>query len=132
MTEGNGEARRITLWNDSDEDRHLEVTSFGEIALNHEASDNAHPAFSKMFVKTEIDADGSVIYATRRRRSDSDPSIAMAHFVTGGPGVARTFEAETDRRAFIGRGRSIAEAQVFDPGARLRERQASCSIRSWR
>lgn len=119
LTEGNGEVRRITLWNDADEDRHLEVTSFAEIALNHEASDIAHPAFSKMFVKTEIGADGSVIYATRRRRSDSDPSIAMAHFVTGGPGVARTFEAETDRRAFIGRGRSIADACAFDKGARL-------------
>lgn len=119
ISEGNGEARRITLWNDSDEDRHLEVTSFAEIALNHEASDIAHPAFSKMFVKTEIAKDGSVIYATRRKRSESDPSIALAHFVTGGPGVSRQFEVETDRRAFIGRGRSIADAQAFDKGAGL-------------
>lgn len=119
VTEGNGEARRITLWNDADEDRHLDVTSFAELALNFEAADAAHPAFSKMFVKTEIAEDGSMILATRRKRNDGDPSIALAHFVTGGQGVERSVEAETDRRAFIGRGRSIADAAAFDRDARL-------------
>ena len=119
VTEGNGEVRRITLWNDADEDRHLDVTSFAELALNFEANDAAHPAFSKMFVKTEITGDGSMIYATRQKRSDGDPSIALAHFVTGGQGVERNVEAETDRRTFIGRGRSIAEAAAFEKGSRL-------------
>ena len=119
VQEGNGEARRITLFNDSDRDRHVEVTSFAELALNFDAADDAHPAFSKMFVKTEIDLSSSTIFAERQRRSNSDPTIALAHFVTSAEGVAREVEAETDRRNFIGRGRSIVSAAAFDPAARL-------------
>ncbi len=119
VSEGNGEARRITLWNDSDQDRRLEVTSFAELALAPEAADAAHPAFSKMFVKTTIGEDGATVFAERRRRSPSDPAAMLAHFVTADAGVAREIEAETDRRAFIGRGRSIANAAAFDQGARL-------------
>ncbi|TWH30752.1 MULTISPECIES: glucoamylase family protein [unclassified Aminobacter] len=119
VQEGNGEARRLTLFNESDRDRHVEITSFAELALNFDAADNAHPAFSKMFVRTEIDHATSTIFAERQRRSNSDPTIALAHFVTSVEGVAREVEAETDRRNFIGRGRSIVNAAAFDPGARL-------------
>jgi cyclic beta-1,2-glucan synthetase len=120
VSEGNGEARRLTIWNEGDEDRHIEVTSFAELALNFEAADIAHPAFSKMFVKTEIGGeDGATIFAERQRRSTSEPTIALAHFVTSGVGIAREVEAETDRRTFIGRGRSIADAAAFDRGASL-------------
>ena len=56
---------------------------------------------------------------TRRKREPSEPDIALAHFVTDSGRTARDAEAETDRRAFIGRGRTIADAAAFDPGARL-------------
>ncbi|HRO61793.1 MAG TPA: glucoamylase family protein, partial [Burkholderiaceae bacterium] len=119
VAEGDGEARRITLWNDSDQDRHLEVTSFAELALAFAAADAAHPAFSKMFVKTEIADDGTIIFAERRPRSRADPEVTLAHFVTFDAGTPRKVEAQTDRRAFLGRGRSIADAAAFDPGVRL-------------
>ncbi len=119
VSEGNGEGRRVTLFNDGPSDRHIEVTSFAELVLGSEASDNAHPAFSKMMVETEIAADNGAIFATRRKRDAGEPDIAMVHFVTDPSGLARDTEAETDRRAFIGRGRSIADAAAFDPGARL-------------
>ena len=119
ISEGNGEGRRITLYNDSATDRHIEVTSFAELVLGNEASDNAHPAFSKMFVETEIAPSNGAIFATRRKRDKSEPDITMVHFVTDPAGPSRDAEAETDRRAFIGRGRTIADAAAFDPGARL-------------
>ena len=119
VSEGNGEGRRITLYNESTSDRFIEVTSFAELVLGLEASDNAHPAFSKMFVETEIAANKGAIFATRRKRETSEPDITLAHFVTDPSGPARDAEAETDRRAFIGRGRSIVDAAAFDPGARL-------------
>src|SRR5690606_811800 len=119
-SEGNGEARHITIWNDGDRDRYIEVTSFAEVALNYEPADRAHPAFSKMFVKTEIGGeDGSTIFAERRQRSSGDPTIALAHFITTSSGPTRDVQAETDRRAFIGRGRTLADAAAFDPGAAL-------------
>jgi cyclic beta-1,2-glucan synthetase len=118
-SEGNGEARRITISNDGSEDRHIEVTSFAEIALAAEASDSAHPAFSKMFVKTEIAESGSAVFATRRKRSPGDPAIALVHFVTDDSGQSRETEAESDRRTFVGRGRTLGDAAAFDPGAKL-------------
>ncbi|MET0598352.1 MAG: glucoamylase family protein [Mesorhizobium sp.] len=123
VSECDGESRRIEIFNDGTSDRLIEITSFAELALAPEASDSAHPAFSKMFVETEIAADRTVIYATRRKRDKNDPDIAYAHFVRGGRGFGREVEAETDRRAFIGRGRSIANAAAFDRGARLAGRQ---------
>ncbi len=119
VSEGNGEGRRVTLYNDGSTDRHIEVTSFTELVLGTEASDNAHPAFSKMFVETEIAPNNGAIFATRCKRDASDPDIAMVHFVTDPSGLTRDAEAETDRRAFIGRGRTIAEAAAFDHGAKL-------------
>lgn len=119
ISEGDGEGRRVTLWNDSDANRFIEVTSFAELVLTSEANDNAHPAFSKMFVETEIGADNHVIFARRRPRASGDPVIEVAHFLDDSSGSQRVTEAETDRRAFIGRGRSIADPAAMQPGARL-------------
>lgn len=119
ISEGNGEGRRVTLYNEGNTDRHIEVTSFAELVLGSDASDNAHPAFSKMFVETEIAPNNGAIFATRRKRETSEPDITMVHFVTDPSGPARDAEAETDRRAFIGRGRTIVDAAAFDPGAKL-------------
>src|SRR6185312_8519167 len=110
---------RVTLFNDGPTDRHIEVTSFAELVLAPETSDNAHPAFSKMFVETEIAQNNGVVFASRRKRELSEHDIAAAHFVTDPSGLARDTEAETDRRAFIGRGRTIADAAAFDRGAKL-------------
>lgn len=118
-SEANGEGRRITIFNEGDRDRHLMITSYAELVLAPEASDTAHPAFSKMFVETQIAEGGNVIFARRRKRAPGDADISAAHFVTDSSGVARQTEAETDRRRFIGRGRTIANAAAFDPGAVL-------------
>ena len=90
------------------------------------------PAFSKMFVETEIAADRCAIFAKRKKRDKNDPEIALGHFVTGGAGFGRDLEAETDRRAFIGRGRTIATLppSIREPG--LPEIKVLCSIRSSR
>ncbi|GHD11235.1 GH36-type glycosyl hydrolase domain-containing protein [Tianweitania populi] len=119
VTEGDGEARRITVYNEGASERTIEITSFGEIVLAPEMADSAHPAFSKMFVETEIDPANGAIFATRRKRSPGEPDIALAHFVTTDAGGLRETEAETDRRAFIGRGRTIADPAALDPNAQL-------------
>ncbi|MET3659939.1 GH36-type glycosyl hydrolase domain-containing protein [Aquamicrobium ahrensii] len=119
ISEGHGEGRRVTLHNDGSIDRYIEVTSFAELVLAPEASDNAHPAFSKMFVETEIAENKGAIFARRKKRDPSEPDIVAVHFVTDPTGLARDTEAETDRRAFIGRGRTIADPAAMEPGARL-------------
>lgn len=117
-TEAMGEGRRLTLRNTTTRSRTIEVTSYGEIVLDRADADIAHPAFSKMFVKTAIRDDGRTITAFRNPRAAGDRVLHMAHLLAGAAD-RRPAQAETDRRAFIGRGRDLGTAAAFDAGARL-------------
>lgn len=122
-SEGCGEGRRIQLMNTTNKDRLIEVTSYGELALETMENDCAHPVFSRMFIETEIAEKGKIIFATRRKRSPSDPEICIAHFITDPTGSLPKIEAETDRSLFIGRGRSIHRPAAFDQNARFSNSQ---------
>ena len=102
------ELRRLRITNVSSRRRTLSLTSFAEIVLSPPATDSAHPAFSKMFVETEIDAALGAIVATRRPSSPDELRCwcfyqAVVH--GGGEGLSY----ETDRLRFVGRGRDAAE-----------------------
>lgn len=71
-----------------------------------------------MFVKTEIGKRGDVIRAERNKRDGNEPNIAVAHLIADNAGTTRPTEFETDRRKFLGRGRSLANAAA-DQGATL-------------
>ncbi|MDO9416651.1 GH36-type glycosyl hydrolase domain-containing protein [Pararhizobium sp.] len=118
-TEHDAEGRRITLINTGSEDRFIEVTSYSEPVISMDDADSAHPMFSKMFIRTEIGKRGDVIRAERNKRSPSDPDMCVAHLIVDNAGPDRTTEIETDRRRFLGVGRTLAEAAAFDPGAVL-------------
>ncbi|TKW63044.1 MAG: DUF3131 domain-containing protein [Paracoccus denitrificans] len=119
-TEANADGRRLTLRNRSGRDRTIEVTSYGEIVLDQPASDDAHPAFSKMFVRTEIRRNGNLIVAERRPRDPKGKASFMAHLVAGpDSALPAAAEAETDRHAYIGRGRSLSDPAALDVGATL-------------
>ena len=53
VADENAEVRRVTLNNQGDRPRVLEVTSYAEVALNSRRADQAHPAFAKLFLETE-------------------------------------------------------------------------------
>jgi len=124
------EVRKLTILNRTRRRRYLEFTSYAEFALAPHAADAAHAAFSKMFVETE--ADEGVIIAHRRLRAPDDTPLWVAHMLAGATG---NVEFETDRQTFIGRARSIADAEglgrslnarvgaVLDPIASLRCRE---------
>ena len=113
-TEHDAEGRRLTIVNTGAEDRFIEVTSYAEPVLTTDDTDNAHPLFAKMFLKTEIDPKGDVIRVTRNKRTPSEPDMQVAHLIADNAGTDRPTEAETDRRRFIGEGRTLAEARAFD------------------
>ncbi|WEX77355.1 cyclic beta-(1,2)-glucan synthase [Sinorhizobium numidicum] len=118
-TEHDAEGRRVILLNTGTEDRFIEVTSYAEPVLAMDEADSAHPAFSKMFVRTEISRQGDIIRVSRNKRSPGDPDMEVAHLVTDNAGSDRHTQAETDRRRFIGQGRTLSEAAAFDPGVSL-------------
>ena len=108
--EDDAEVRRVSITNLGSRMREVELTSYAEIVLATEASDTAHPAFSKMFVQTEFDADAGAILATRRLRSPTEVPVWAAHLaVTEGESVGQ-MQFETDRARFLGRGRNLRDA----------------------
>ncbi|OOG62411.1 glycosyl transferase family 36 [Rhodanobacter sp. B04] len=114
------ELRRLTLSNHGDRTRTLSITSYAELVLGPVGADNAHPAFSKMFVQTEWDAAHGVLLATRRRRASSEAEVWAAHALqVAGQAAGATPEYETDRARFLGRGRTLRQAQAMQPGAVL-------------
>ncbi len=105
--ECDAEVRRVSLSNMSDRVRTIEVTSYAEIVLAPRAADEAHPAFSKLFVQTEHLPSIGALLATRRRRSPQEPAVWAAHLaVTEGDAIG-SGRFETDRASFVGRGRQV-------------------------
>ena len=64
------ELRRVRITNRARDARgRIEVTSYAEVVLAPAASDALHPAFSNLFVQTEIVRERQAILCTRRPRS---------------------------------------------------------------
>ena len=96
------EIRRLLLHNRSPSTRRLEITSCLEVVLNHPAAHAAHPAFSKLFVQTELVSDLGALLARRRPRANDESWPWMVHGLVG----ADLVQWETDRLRFVGRGRT--------------------------
>ena len=105
--EDDAEVRRVSVANSGPRARVIEFTSYAEIVLAPPAADQAHPAFSKLFVETEYLAQSGVILATRRRRSPDEPEVWAAHLAVIEGKTVGSLEVETDRARFIGRGRDV-------------------------
>ncbi|MUT64825.1 glucoamylase family protein [Paenibacillus sp. NEAU-GSW1] len=102
------EVRRITLTNRGDAQKVLEVTSFLELALANPIADDAHPAFSKLFVRTAYEAGSELLVASRRKREEKDRALWATHTLTANSSAVGSVEFETDRVSFIGRGHRLS------------------------
>jgi cellobiose phosphorylase len=110
------ELRRTRFTNNSWGRRTIEVTSYAEVVLATSASDSTHPAFSNLFVQTEIFPEHHAIVCTRRPRSLNDKMPWMFHLVAVHGIAIDATSYETDRMQFIGRGNSVAAPMaMFDP-----------------
>lgn len=109
--EWNAEIRRLSLKNNSQEEKMLEVTTFVELALSEPIADAAHPAFSKLFIRTEFDPDSECLVASRRPREMHGKTVWSAHSLKVEGKKLGSIEFETDRSSFIGRGYTLALPQ---------------------
>jgi cellobiose phosphorylase len=107
------ELRRLRITNRSRTRRTIDITSYAEVVLASAAADALHPVFSNLFVETEILPQRQAILCTRRPRSRDEATHWMFHLMAvHGPGASE-FSCETDRVAFIGRGRTVAAPQAM-------------------
>jgi cellobiose phosphorylase len=119
------ELRRTTVTNRSDRTRTIEVTSYAEVVLAPAGQDLAHPAFSNLFVQTELLRAREAILCTRRPRSADEQPPWMMHLMTVQGEVAGEISFETNRLNFIGRGRTPANPAAMDHGGPLSDTEGS-------
>jgi cyclic beta-1,2-glucan synthetase len=113
--------RRLRITNSSSSRRTIEITSYTEMVLATAPADALHPAFSKLFVQTELLARPAVVLGTRRRRSPEDETpwmfqLMAVHGVRSLGNEAARVSAithETDRARFIGRGNDLVSPQAM-------------------
>ena len=117
--EDDAEVRRVSITNLGSEVREIELTSYAEIALAPKATDDAHPAFSKLFVETEFVADAGALLATRRQRTPTDTQAWAAHLAVVEGNATGDLQFETDRARFLGRGRGTRTATAVVDGSSL-------------
>jgi cyclic beta-1,2-glucan synthetase len=135
-TEDDAELRQLTVTNIGNRDREIDITSYAEVVLAPQAADEAHTAFSNLFVETEFVPEFGALLATRRPRAAGERQVWLAHVVAaeGPPGEPPQWES--DRARFLGRGRGIRSplsvtdggplsgttGAVLDPVVSLRQR----------
>jgi cyclic beta-1,2-glucan synthetase len=112
--EDDTEMRRVSITNKSSSAKELEITSYAEIVLADHASDEAHPAFSNLFVQTEILPDYRAILCTRRPRSLDETPPWLFHLMEIRGVAVETTSYETDRMQFTGRGKTLALPKAMD------------------
>jgi len=112
-TEDDIELRRISLCNRSRVARTIEVTSYAEVVMTQAATDSAHPAFSNLFVETELLPELQAIACTRRPRSGGERPPWMFHLMAVHDGTVGDTSYETSRAAFLGRARTAVDPQAM-------------------
>ncbi len=117
--EHDAEARRISISNQGDTTRDIEVTSYAEVLLTSAAADRAHRAFSNMFVQTEFEPERRALLAGRRPRAEADAPAWAVHLAVLEAEALGECEFETDRARFLGRDRSISLPHALSEAAPL-------------
>jgi len=92
------EIRRFALVNESDRPRSLTITSYAEIVLGDARDDARHPAFSKLFVRSEwLESHRALLFSRRPRSPQERPPVLLHRLVADAPSV-QLLGYETDRR----------------------------------
>jgi cyclic beta-1,2-glucan synthetase len=107
--EDDTELRNITLHNSGEETRTLELLSYFEPVLSPPKADEAHPAFANLFVESRWEPAWRALLMSRKPRLHGDAVAAAAHFLASADAHVLSVDCMTDRRAFIGRNRTLAD-----------------------
>ncbi|MGA2407189.1 MAG: glucoamylase family protein [Bacteroidales bacterium] len=119
------ELRRVQLTNRTRTNRIIDITSYTEVVLAPNESDLTHPAFSNLFVQTEIIYQRQAILCTRRPRSIDEYPPWMFHLMAVHGAEIRDITYETDRMQFIGRGNTLISPYAMTKSKSLSGSQGS-------
>jgi cyclic beta-1,2-glucan synthetase len=97
------ELRRVLLVNRSREAIELELISALDVTLASHAADEAHPAFSNLFVQADWLPVQQALRCVRTPRLQTEQTVQMAHFVASVEGQVLALRCQTDRTKWLGR-----------------------------
>jgi cyclic beta-1,2-glucan synthetase len=100
--------RRLEIQNESSRTRRITLTSYAEIVMADPRSDEAHPAFEKLFTQARHHADLGMLEFHRRRRTPEEPLVVLGHRGFSDVAADGRQTYETDRGRFLGRGGDVS------------------------
>mgnify|MGYP006203176367 CR=1 FL=1 len=103
------ELRKVVLVNRSEHPIDLELISALEVTLASPAADEAHPAFSNLFVQAHWMTDQQALRFERRPRLHTERTLQAAHFVAAVEGSVSSLRCQTDRLRWLGRNHTAAQ-----------------------
>ncbi len=102
------EFRKVELRNLSDQPLEIELVSAFEVTLAERQADEAHPAFSNLFVQAEWLSLHQALLFERKPRLPTEPGVQLAHFLATSDPRVLGIAVQTERRHWQGRNRSAA------------------------
>ena len=103
------EFRRVELRNVSDRALDLELMSAFQITLADTRADEAHPAFSNLFVRARWEARHEALIFERKPRLATEKGLHAAHFLSGTDAQVASVGVQTDRARWLGRNRDSSQ-----------------------
>ncbi|ABM38392.1 GH36-type glycosyl hydrolase domain-containing protein [Polaromonas naphthalenivorans] len=101
--EDDTELRTVLLHNTGRTERVIELVSCFEAVLADPRADEAHPAFSNLFIQTRWEPQWRALLLQRTPRLHGDAQMAVAHFLAEVDADLLSMDCIADRRAFAGR-----------------------------
>lgn len=110
--DSNVEFRSLILTNHSKDKKNLKITSYGEVSLSKPNEDLHHPAFEKLFIKSEYLQKYNALIYTRPNKIERNTNLYFAHKAFSSSEKSE-FIHTTDRGQFIARGGSLRTPDIF-------------------
>jgi len=106
------EFRQVELRNPGKHTLDIELISAFEVTLTDARADEAHPAFSKLFVQAEWRPAAQALVFERRPRLAGEGGLHMAHFLTEPDHPAVALRGQVDRALWLGRHHTPGQPQA--------------------
>ncbi len=103
------EFRKVVLTNLSDQVIDIELISCFEVTLASHAADEAHPAFSNLFVKADWLPAQQALRFERTPRLQTETTLQAVHFVADAEGDLLGLRCQTDRLGWLGRNHTASQ-----------------------
>ena len=106
------EFRQVDLHNSQEREIEVELLSAFEVTLADPRADDAHPAFSNLFVSAEWRPAAQALVFERRPRQGGETVLSMAHFLAHSDTPVSELRVEADRLFWAGRNQAASQPRA--------------------